>query len=411
MTIERTVDGWQLRLKSCGVGRYVSGAFLAFWLCGWAAGETFALWMLITGAVALLTGKPPGPASQPLELGPALMMGAFLVVWLTFWTIGGIAAFTELLRLLWGEDRITVASGRLTVTRRRGPFRSVRVFDRDAIRGVSLLGREDRLALETARERVELSRLGSHSERRDGATGLRAELGISEASSAAGTAIPKRWEEIITPGGERALVTSSATRRAQTRVASVATMCFAAVTFLVARQAFQRWDLMIAAFILLVFTAGLAAGTLWLARGRWEWRIGSGRLILRKRYGASVRDVFEGRRLMLDSTTDSDGDTWYELYAMSDAEAAPTSAVIHWRTYPPKNSRTIEKVMNDDTGVRGLASWLSQATGLPIEDRTTPQARQVQLVELRAMLEKSGRLGHWAAKLVDRLGEGSKKAG
>ena len=32
----------EVRLRPQGVGRYFGAAFLAFWLCGWAAGEVFA---------------------------------------------------------------------------------------------------------------------------------------------------------------------------------------------------------------------------------------------------------------------------------------------------------------------------------------------------------------------------------
>ena len=219
---ERTIEGWQLRLRPRGFGRYVSGAFLAFWLCGWAAGEAFALWMLVTGAVSLLTGKPPGPGHAPLEAGPALMIGVFLLFWLAMWTFGGIAAFSELFRLLWGEDRLMVSSGRLVTTHVRGPFRRVRVYERSAIQRISLVGREERMVLDTDGRRVGLSRLGSPAERREAAVAIRAELGISETPST-GTAMPNGWDVFVTPEGERALVSSLATRRAQARFAGILT--------------------------------------------------------------------------------------------------------------------------------------------------------------------------------------------
>jgi hypothetical protein len=407
MSGERTIDGWQLRLKSCGRGRYLGAGVLALWLCGWTVGEVFVLAILISGAVSLLTGRPPGPGREPLELGPALMAGAFLALWLTMWTIGGVAALTELMRVLWGEDRITVAAGRLTVTWAGGPFRSARSFERDAIRGVGLVGREDRIALETSRKRVELSRLGTRAERIEGAKARRAELHVSEAAT---VGIPPAWEEVITPEGERALVSNLSVRRTQARVASAITMGLAVVTFLVARESIGRPDLMVGAAILFVFTLAIAAGTLWLARGRWEWRIGNGRLTLRKRFGARVSDVFEGRRLRLEMSTDSDGDASVILQAAAEEAPSPAPAAIQWRSRPPKNSRIVAQ-STDDGSVRKLAAWFAQATGLELDDLTTPQAREAQIAELRALLEGSGRFGRWAAKLVDRLEERAKKAG
>src|SRR5262245_21101596 len=226
MAYEQSGGGGELKLRSCGVGRFMSAAFLAFWLCGWAVGEGFVLWILITGAAALVTGRPPEAGREPLQVGPALFMGAFLLAWLALWTVGGIAAIAELLRLLWGEDRIQVASGRLTVTWGRGPFQSQRVFERETIRAVSLTGFREHLILRTERESIELSGLGSQEERREGAAVLRAAIGLSDDPSVS-AAIPRGWEEVITSEGERALVADRSTRRAQARAASVVAMLLA----------------------------------------------------------------------------------------------------------------------------------------------------------------------------------------
>lgn len=402
------MEGWELRLQSRGADRYVSGAFLAFWLCGWAVGESLVLFLLIKGAWALLTGTPPEPGRAPLDAGPALMTGLFLLVWLTLWTVGGIAAAMEMLRLLWGEDRIRVASGRLTVTWIRGPFRRTRHFERDAIRQISLVGRRGRLMLQTARQHVELSGLGTRPERDEAAATLRTELGVPDTAAASG--LPGEWEEIITPEGERALVPNLATRRTQARIASMVTLLFAAVTFAVARQVVHRLDLIVPAFLLLAFTVALVFGAMWLARGRWEWRIGSGRLTLRKRYGTTLKDVFEARRLLLDVNHDSDGDAWYELHALADA--TPTRpAAITIRTANPRDRRRIARTMDDGTAVRALAAWLSRASGLELDDHTTPQNRQIQLAELRTALENAGPFGKWAGKLVDYLADKQNRAG
>lgn len=411
MAIERTNEGLEVRLKSSGIGRYVGGAFLTFWLCGWAVGEGIVLWLLVKGGIALLTGTPPDPGREPLQAGPAVMVGVFLLAWLTMWTFGGIAAIAELLRLLWGDDRIVVASGRIRVTSNRGPFRTTREFERDAIQRIVLVGRGANITLESNGKRHELSNLGSPAERSEGANALRAALSMPElAGDGARPTIPPAWEEVITPEGERALVPNLDTRRKQARFTSIVTMLLAAATFVVARDSLQRPEVMIPAFIMLVFTAGLAAGTVWLARGRMEWRIGSGRLTLRKRYGGRVRDVFEGRRLLLDTSTDSDGDVWYELDALAEGVALTPPSAIEWHAARRKGRRTVVRVMNDAPAVHNLAAWLAQETGMELEDRTKPEAREVQLAELREALEKSGRFGQWAAKLVDRVGQDRKQA-
>jgi hypothetical protein len=100
--------GYDARLRRTGIGRYIGASFLAAWLCGWAIGEAFVLWILIRGALALLSGEPPEPGRSPLEATPAVALGAFLLIWLAFWTVGGIAAGTQLLRELWGEDRLVL---------------------------------------------------------------------------------------------------------------------------------------------------------------------------------------------------------------------------------------------------------------------------------------------------------------
>jgi hypothetical protein len=310
-------------------------------------------------------------------------------------------------RLPWGEDRIEVSSGRLVVTSIRGPFRSARVFGRDAIQRIVLAGRDDRLTLVTARKRIELSGLGTRTERFEGATALRAELGLRE-PAAGPIAIPRGWEEIITPEGERALTVDLGLRRIRAWGAGAGALLMAGLAFLVARQSGREPPLVIPALILLAFTLALAAGALWLARVRWEWRVGNGRLTLRKRYGATLRDAFEARRLVLEMTTDSDGDVWYVLQAVP-AATPPTPNGFYVRI--GSINRTVARRMNDGSAMRDLGEWLARASGLEFVDYSAPRTRETNLAELRAALEQSGPLGEWAAKLVERLGEQGKKTG
>jgi hypothetical protein len=264
----------------------------------------------------------------------------------------------------------------------------------------------DYLVIDSGAQRVELSRLGTPAERREAVTAIMNELGMSEAEVVAGRKIPDRWEEIVTPEGERALVPNVATRRTQARVATVVAMGAAAVTFLIARGVVRDPRLIAPSLMALAVAIAFAIGAVWLARGGWEWRIGASRLTLRKRFGANVRDVFEARRLLLDSSSDSDGDVWYALYALGDAQNAPPPSKIVWRsTAAPKNSKTVARLMNDASTMRDLAAWLERETGLALEERTTPEAQAATLANLREALANSGRFGRMAAKLVDRLAE------
>jgi hypothetical protein len=68
MAVERNDSRpWRLTRSSRGAAvRYaVTPPVLAFWLCGWAAGESgFALWMMILRAVAILDGQPHRPDAE-----------------------------------------------------------------------------------------------------------------------------------------------------------------------------------------------------------------------------------------------------------------------------------------------------------------------------------------------------------
>lgn len=398
---ERTSSGLEIRFACRGPGRFLGAGFLGFWLCGWVAGECFALWMLARGATSALTGQPISRGGAVLAAGPALGIGLFLLVWLSFWTLGGVLAMRELLRLLWSEDRLTAHGGGLTIQRALGPFRSTREIRRDAIRDVLLVPRRGRLVARTDRGTVELTQLGSREERDQAATTLRAELGLHE--SLAATRLPKEWEEIITPEGERAVTPALGPRRAQARVATAVAMLFAAGAFMLAREAMDQLALVPGVILLVALTAGTTWGAVWLARGRMEWKIGGGRLTLRRRFGAGARDVFEARRLELSTTSDSDGDDWYHLDALASPDPGPATPTIRWVRGSAKERRRIASVMHDSELPRQLGAWLASATAMPLDDRSTPAAQAIELGQLREQLERSGAFGRIAARFLDRL--------
>ena len=76
--------------------RWLAIPFLGFWLVGWAFGEVMVARQLLLGA---------GPAS------------AFLLVWLSLWTLGGAFAMTALAWSVAGREVVSVASRTFSVRR------------------------------------------------------------------------------------------------------------------------------------------------------------------------------------------------------------------------------------------------------------------------------------------------------
>lgn len=425
MVGERISEGWLVRMKPSGAGRFFPAAFLCFWLCGWAVGEFIVLSILAKGALAIMSGTPLGSEGNPLAVGPAALgVGAFLLFWLCLWTLGGMAALSEVLRLLWSEDRLLAHPGGLTVARSLGPFRRRREIPRDTIRRVLLAHRSKALTVETAQGTIELSRHGSVSLRHEIANALRSELRLVEATSvadgAAGVAptmpasggvlgvggLPKGWEEIITPEGERAVVLDRRTQRAQSRAFALVALLVAAASVAAFRETARGSVAIPFAIVGALAALGLAWGTVQMARGRKEWRIGSGRIAMRKRFGSEVKDAFEAHRLELTVTVDSDGDEWFALEAITDLGVTPTMGARtpvagHRSAGRPKHRERVASALHDPFVPRALGAWLARAASVPFEDRTSPETRDAEVVQLREQLEKSGPVGRFAGRLLD----------
>jgi hypothetical protein len=391
-----------ISLKSYGPLRFVAAGFLLFWLCGWLAGECFALWFLGNGLVALMSGTPFLSGTSPVQVGPAIAVGSFLLLWLALWTVGGIAAISEFLRLVAGEDRLAVEGGGLTVTHRRGPFHSRRELPRDTLQRLYLTPTRSTLAVDSARGTIELSRLGTLEQRDHAAKALRSELGLSDVdSSAVANALPKGWEEIITPEGERAVIPSQATRRVQARVAAVFAFLLGAGAVAVIPKTFLNPALIVGAIQLGLGAVALGYATAWLSRGRMEWRIGSGRVTLQRRFGSKVKDVFEAQRFELTIEKDSDGDTRFTLLAGSE----PSGTTLL------KNRRRVTSVGNNPSTARQLGAYLARAAGVPFEDRTTPEARQAEFQLIKEQLEKAGPVGRFAMQFLIKAQGRTRKQG
>src|SRR5687767_8207389 len=141
--------------------RFGIGAFLAFWLCGWAAGEAFALrwlvWSVLGGA-----GSPAArAAAQPM----GWVMGGFLLVWTIFWTIGGVAALFHFVRLMAGVDRLTWTPETWELRRAAGPFGRTRSIPSPDVRGLYIKRTNGPLMLETSQRTFEVTSFGTPQER------------------------------------------------------------------------------------------------------------------------------------------------------------------------------------------------------------------------------------------------------
>src|ERR1051325_3666247 len=100
---------------------FVGAAFLGFWLCGWAAGENFALRALFGGfekSNELERSVPESP----------LFVRLFLVGWLGFWTLGGLAAMVGVYQLLRPAraGRLTLSPAQLVYLPPRGSANPVK---------------------------------------------------------------------------------------------------------------------------------------------------------------------------------------------------------------------------------------------------------------------------------------------
>jgi hypothetical protein len=396
---EHVSQGMQVRLRPRGVGRFFAASFLALWLCGWLAGEVVALTILVLGAISVLTGTPIGPMDELPELGAAIVVYAFILIWFAFWTLGGVMAIRELLRSIWAEDRLVAAGHGLIIERRLGPFRSPREISRADLQWIHVLPRAGKLTADTVSGSVELSGLGTPDERFQAATILRDFLGLNLDPGAAGTAtLPEEWEETIAPEGYPVLVENPRLRKKMAVFATGLALVVATVGLFLVLEALARPDLVPLAAGSVAAALGLTFGAHWLARARKEWRVGPSTLILCRRYGRRVRELFEGRAVELTVSSDSDNDEWYTLEALP-SETAEASTTAGSR----KRRRTIDRAIHDPADMQRLGRWLAVRTGLPFTDRSTREVRAADLTRIKVQLSESGRLGRWVLRLIERV--------
>lgn len=400
--------GWNasehvIELRPSRFGRVATVPFLLVWLTGWAFGEIAVISVLVAGVLKVLRGE------ESLS-GGMVGLAAFLLVWLTFWTIGGIAAIRHVLSLVWAVDQIAVNPAGIGVQNKLGPFRSFRELRRDQIVSIGIEGRLKALVAETRRGSVRLSSLGTLVQREEAARELREHLAIQESSEEewVSAALPKGWVEVIDEQGRPALVRDPIARAKQARVVTALALGVTLGALWLVGAALKDPSKIPIAMMAAAADAGLIWGALWLARGRNEWRLGSGLLHLRRRFGGRVRDVFEAHALELTLSSDSDGDEWLQLDALDRQGAQEDLSRLSLREASKaasrrhKSRRTILRSPNESRDVRRLARWLAERTQIPLRDLTTSEARADRRAVMRRQLQQAGALGRLLGRLVDR---------
>jgi len=181
MALERTAEGLETTLRPKGVARFIAAFFLSIWLCGWAVGETFVVYALMKDTPALNARRP--------------LVTAFLVVWASFWTLGGLLALREWLRLMWSEDRIVVDPEALRIHRR--------------------------LLAQTSGKTIEITALADRVSCKALERKLSEALGLSGAPADDVTPAgpPEGWTEIVDADGRLAVVQDPAIRAKHAKIA------------------------------------------------------------------------------------------------------------------------------------------------------------------------------------------------
>ena len=95
--------GSSLRVFIPGKKNFFKLFFLGFWLIFWAFGEIAALGIILAGIVAQLTyTSKNGPSGL-------FVVGGFILIWVSIWTIAGSFALYTFLWQLAGKEKIEIA--------------------------------------------------------------------------------------------------------------------------------------------------------------------------------------------------------------------------------------------------------------------------------------------------------------
>jgi hypothetical protein len=334
-------------LRASGIARYVGAAFLAVWLVGWVIGEAVALGfltLLLRSAIASAAGAArPIPGGEWTVGGAAGAILLFLLVWLTLWTIGGVAAIRELLRSVAGEDRVAVGPAGLELVRRAGPLRQVLTFERAGIRRVRLRHHDQAVVVDTAAGTEVVTTYGTADERRGMRDWLRRHLLLPDADPDLDlVAPPPGWTMTIEHGATTLSQPDPRTRRIRALVVWLIAALLGLFWIAALRTGELAGVLVTSALMLLI---GWSA--VWTTWSRREWLVDTGRLTLRRRFAGRERvRTFRAARLEVGASIDSDNDSRYEL-----------------KVVDAQGQQTITTALHDEADIVDLGRWLAARTG------------------------------------------------
>ena len=343
------------QLRATHWSRYVDATFLIIWMMFWVVGEVVAIVLvvvMIASALSAALGRPPLLASwAPPTDGSVTLFLFFLLIWLTLWTVGGIAAGTQLLRRLGGEDSIEITGNVLSLTWRAGPIRRRREIPRASIRRIRIQLKGGAVVADTDTGTVEISDLGNAEERRELHQWLGSQLGLAGEDHARLREREMRpLERDVETHGYRdhrhppdpADTSQSGARDAAGGRADVVGMDRCAPPRLhTLRRLASLWPR--------CATMLVAASSLWFLSFRTEWTLRQGRMAVRRRvahWTLREHEFSASSTIELEHHVDSDGDDRYKL-------------VIKDST----RRRVLSSALDDQHELLALGEWLSARTG------------------------------------------------
>jgi hypothetical protein len=343
------------QLRARHWSRYLDALFLLVWLLFWVVGEVVAFALvvvMIASGLSAALGRPPWMTSwAPPTDGSVTVFLFFLLLWLTLWTVGGIAAGTQLLRRLGGEDCIDVTPNGVTLTWRAGPIRRRREIPRASIRRVRLSSTGDAVVADTDSGTVVISDLGDDGERRSLHAWLSSQLALpgEEHARLRERELQPLARDVDTQGAE--IIVTHPTRRL--RMIHMRVMLFVATLMSLGWIDALRRGFMTNATtgesLAAVATLLVAASSVWFMTSRREWVLRSGRMSVRRRvahWTFGEHDFSASSTIEIEHHQDSDGDDRYALVVKDS---------VH--------RRVLDRSLHDQYELLALGEWLSARTG------------------------------------------------